>query len=244
MPWWYAMENRRKIPRKLKLTVLQLIFAWLWIAGIRHSIPVAYKGCCLFNGKRSLGQGNILTSVCHSFCPQGGLGWVGLLPNMHHRSYDWGGLPSGEGLGRPPDTTRCSQWVGGMHPTGMHACYHPPMKLREGYVFTGMCDSVHRGGAWSWWGLVPGGYLVPGVCLVPGGAWWRPPRDGYCCGQYASYWNAFLLKLYLCSRTSCWQCHEPGQEIDRNTVTMIEHVRGISPGKLKIAEMGRKYRCF
>ena len=23
-----------------------------------------------------------------------------------------------------------------------------------------------------------------------------PPRDGYCCGQYASYWNAFL---FLCA---------------------------------------------
>ena len=26
-----------------------------------------------------------------------------------------------------------------------------------------------------------------------------PPRDGYCCGRYASYWNAFLLKyFYFC----------------------------------------------
>ena len=22
-----------------------------------------------------------------------------------------------------------------------------------------------------------------------------PPADGYCCGQYASYWNAFLLRI-------------------------------------------------
>ena len=82
------------------------------------------------------------------------------------------------------------------------------MKLREGYVFTGVCDCVHRGclvqgGAWCWGVPGPGG-LVPGVwsrgggCLVPGevwsgGAWWRPPLDGYCCGRYASYWNAFLF---------------------------------------------------
>ena len=44
----------------------------------------------------------------------------------------------------------------------------------------------------------PGGIPAPGGgggCLLPGegGAWWRPPRDGYCCGRYASYWNAFLL---------------------------------------------------
>ena len=74
-------------------------------------------------------------------------------------------------------------------------------------------------------GLLPGGcpvrgnvclvWGVPapgGVCLLPGGAcsggwvlgawpwggaWWRPSRDGYCCGRYASYWNAFLLILCL-----------------------------------------------
>ena len=46
--------------------------------------------------------------------------------------------------------------------------------------------------------------------LVRGGAWSRggveTPRDCYCCGRYASYWNAFLLffsfffveKLKLC----------------------------------------------
>ena len=49
-----------------------------------------------------------------------------------------------------------------------------------------------------------GGYLVGGCligaggCLVPGGsapggAYWRPPPDGYCCRLYVSYWNAFLL---------------------------------------------------
>ena len=78
------------------------------------------------------------------------------------------------------------------------------------------------GGAWSregclvWGeeylvpgGLLPGGCLVPGVCsgersvpggLLPGVAWWRPPSspwDDYCCGQYASYWNAFLLFITI-----------------------------------------------
>ena len=69
----------------------------------------------------------------------------------------------------------------------------PATKLGQGYIFTGVCDSVHRegsapggcpvgggacwGGAWSGW--VPAvGFLLPGV----GGAWsggmpgpgWRP----------------------------------------------------------------------
>ena len=67
--------------------------------------------------------------------------------------------------------------------------------------------SVHREGCLVSWGsgpgggyLVLGGCLVPGVpsprggCLVPGEAWWRP-LDGYCCGRYATYWNAFLFIL-------------------------------------------------
>ena len=32
------------------------------------------------------------------------------------------------------------------------------------------------------------GGAAPGGCLVD-----TPPPDGYCCGRYASYWNAFLL---------------------------------------------------
>ena len=48
-------------------------------------------------------------------------------------------------------------------------------------------------GAWSW-----GGCLVPGGLVLEGGfsrgymVETHPP-DGYCCGQYASYWNAFLF---------------------------------------------------
>ena len=29
-----------------------------------------------------------------------------------------------------------------------------------------------------------------------------PPADGYCCGRYASYWNAFLLKFYNYKRNA------------------------------------------
>ena len=48
------------------------------------------------------------------------------------------------------------------------------------------------------------GGLLPGECLILGGvsalrvgAWWRPPSDGYCCGRYASYRNAFLFENKL-----------------------------------------------
>ena len=62
-------------------------------------------------------------------------------------------------------------------------------------------------GAWSWGVPGPGvGGWMHGPRGVPclGGAWSRgvpgpgggpggDPPDGYCCGWYASYWNAFLL---------------------------------------------------
>ena len=53
----------------------------------------------------------------------------------------------------------------------------------------------------------PGGCLVPGVVpgpggvSAPGGCLVETRPDGYCCGRYASYWNAFSLRLIL-GRTS------------------------------------------
>ena len=57
--------------------------------------------------KLSLGQGNIFTSVCHSFCSRGGGRWVCI---------------QGGGSASPSDTTGYGQQAGGMHPTGMHSC--------------------------------------------------------------------------------------------------------------------------
>ena len=57
-------------------------------------------------------------------------------------------------------------------------------------------NSVHRG--------VPG----PGGCLVPGGCG-DPPRDGYCCGRYASYWNAFLFLKCAPKQTADQKTFDP-----------------------------------
>ena len=76
--------------------------------------------------KRSLGQGNVFTGICHSFCPQGGLHPGG---GLHLRGCASGGLhPEGVclqwGLGRPcPSTTGYNQQAGGTHPTGIHSCF-------------------------------------------------------------------------------------------------------------------------
>ena len=92
--------------------------------------------------------------------------------------------------------------------------------LGQGNIFTPVCHSVHRGGGLLGGCLVQGGSaLGGGDLLLGGGAWpgggvllWGGsargggvpgPRgclvetspDGYCCRQYASYWNAFLLRF-------------------------------------------------
>ena len=60
-------------------------------------------------------------------------------------------------------------------------------------------------------GVCSGGVSVLGVSVCSGGvsalggvcSALRQPsqRDGYCCRQYASYWNAFLFTMLLCSLT-------------------------------------------
>ena len=81
----------------------------------------------------------------------------------------------------------------------LHAKYFSPLfspllppatKSGQGYIFTGVCDSVHRGGCLLLEGLLRGvcsqgvpalgvcswGVSAPRGCLLPGGgAWWRPP---------------------------------------------------------------------
>ena len=54
-----------------------------------------------------------------------------------------------------------------------------------------------RGGvACSWGGLLPGGCLLQGG-LLPGGYGEPLKANGYCCGWYTSYWNAFLFITQL-----------------------------------------------
>ena len=96
-------------------------------------------------------------------------------------------------------------------------------KLGQGYIFTGVCDSVHRGplfpgglllggawsrevcfgGAWSWGVCSWGGAWLGECCLM------ETPRDGYCCGRYTSHWNAFLILSFV----ENW---EPSLRLDRH----------------------------
>ena len=68
-------------------------------------------------------------------------------------------------------------------------------------LFTGGGCLLLGGGAWSGGGVpAPGGVCSGGAwsrgCLlgwVPGLGGLLPGGPGYCCGRYASYWNAFLF---------------------------------------------------
>ena len=73
--------------------------------------------------------------------------------------------------------------------------YRPQTKLREGYVFTGVCDSVNRGGGYP---------IMPCTTTTSTPQGWRPPLGWRThpppyrwsmCGWYASYWNAFLFTM-------------------------------------------------
>ena len=89
-------------------------------------------------------------------CITGHMTRVGLHPGEgRSASRGWGsasrgrgGLHSrvGGGLGRPPRSTWSGK-AGGTHPTGMPHCSLPPANVVcEGYVFTRVCHSVHKGG--------------------------------------------------------------------------------------------------
>ena len=70
----------------------------------------------------------------------------------------------------------------------LRCVFVPPANEVWGKIICLQVCVCPQGGAWSRGEcLIPVGCLVPGGCLVLGGAWWRPLRDGYCCGRYASY---------------------------------------------------------
>ena len=86
-------------------------------------------------------------------------------------------------------------------------CYYRPQWSCEGYVFTPVClstgryASVHAGiphppGPGTYPTRHPQGTRHPPP----------PPADGYCCGRYASYWNAFLFltELYTTVSSRLW----------------------------------------
>ena len=81
-------------------------------------------------------------------------------------------------------------------------CYQPQRSCGQGYVFTRVCDSVHRGGLRA--ERTPPGRENPPEQGDPPGQGepptpWagRPPGIRSVSGRNASYWNAFLFNFHL-----------------------------------------------
>ena len=106
-----------------------------------------------------------------SVCPQGGGAW------SRGGAWSWGEVSAPRG------------W-----------CLVQEGCLVPGGVCLGSCSKgvSAPGGAWSWGGLLLGGVCSQGVGIPAcTEADPLPRRDGYCCGWYASYWNAFLFVVIL-----------------------------------------------
>ena len=76
--------------------------------------------------------------------------------------------------------------------TVRYRCYYRPQRSWGKVIFPQASVILSTGGAWSRGVCSWGGCLVWGVVPGPGGCLVETPPDGYCCGRYASYWNAFL----------------------------------------------------
>ena len=91
----------------------------------------------------------------------------GWYPSMHCRSYH--SMP-------------CSSLLGGGEVGGIPACLAGFQAYTQGWCLGGSGQGVPA---------LEG--AAQGDACSGGGVW--TPRDGYCCGRYASYWNAFLFYL-------------------------------------------------
>ena len=98
-------------------------------------------------------------------------------------------------------------WLIYPHPPATVGRFLPPAtKLGQGYVFTGVCDSVHRGGVCltACWDATPPEQTPPSILGADTHPWSRHPLPRRACweirsmhGRYASYWNAILLNILI-----------------------------------------------
>ena len=138
-----------------------------------------FQGTCVLSTisfitarKRSLGQGNIFSRLCQEFCTLGG--WY---PSMHCRWY--------------PSMPCRSPGVVSQH--ALQVSKPTPKGKLSGLAWD-HTQGVSRPTPGGSPGPHPGGVSRPTPRGYPSMHWGRPPQaDSYCCGWYASYWNAFLF---------------------------------------------------
>ena len=133
-----------------------------------------FTHCELLPPATKLGQGNIFRSVYQEFCSLGGS--PGLHPRGRLRCL-FGGIP------RPTPKGEVEGLAGGVsRPT--------PRGEVEGSGWEGVSRSTPGGLQDHTWGVSK---PRPRGCISAYTEADTPQADGYCCGRYASYWNAFLF---------------------------------------------------
>ena len=161
-------------------------------------------------------RSNVFTRVCHSVHR----GVSGRPPPGRHpprQTPTLGRHPPRQTPPYPPTPPVMATAADDTHPTGMYSCYCLQRSCGK-VIFSQVCvkNSVHRGiGSVS----VHAGIHTPwaDTPLQTPPCW---DRHGYCCGRYASYWNAFLFlysfylmfhEKYNCapSPTTKVQLHSP-----------------------------------
>ena len=103
--------------------------------------------------------------------------------------------------------------AGGMHSTGMLSCYRPQRSCVQGYVFTRVCDSVHRGGLQA--GRTPPG---PGRALRDRQT---PPRQADPPGKQTPEYGLRAAGTHPTGMHSCWKVKSPcGTTLDEPNIVL------------------------
>ena len=123
-------------------------------------------------------EGYLFTPVCQSFCSQGGLAqcMLGCQTPSPDEAPPRPGTPPVQAPPRAGTPSPLEQ----APPRSRHPLEQAPH---------------------SSWSRHPPEQAPPGAGTPPRAGPPAPPpprsRDGYCCGRYASYWNAFLWNIYF-----------------------------------------------
>ena len=138
-------------------------------------------------------KGNVFTSVCQEFCS-----WGEVYTPKQTDTPRQTATPSG---GKIMFYTCLQFYSGGV--LSQHALQVTRPTAR--WSLRGLARSTPRGKVeGSGWGVsrptprgvpgpTPGGFQVHMGGCIPACTETDPPADGYCCRQYAFYWNAFLF---------------------------------------------------
>ena len=139
-------------------------------------------------------EGYVFTPVCQSFCSQGGGEHLGRYPlDQVHPPPGRAGTPLGPGT--PPGRAGTPPRPG--TPPGRYtplARYTPWVSYPPGTRYTPLGRYTLGPGIPSGPGThPPGPGTPPWTRYIPRNQVPPIPRDGYCRGRYAFYWNAFLF---------------------------------------------------